>query len=205
MTSGVASHRQRGPGRKLAKAFRDACAEFFPEAFANAHLTQTGSLRGIRETRRIPGDDYLTIDDFINLRSFPDGICRNCCFVDVHRKRAPDGDDAQSPAGAIRLQKGESHGIPCRCLTPQNLRNLLVAGRSISTDRRVQGSTRVMPVCLWVCWLGSSATLKPIMRVPGFGASCSAGGLADSKISRRAFAGSTTCRPSCLPSWRSRA
>jgi hypothetical protein len=35
-------------GRKLAKAFRDACAEFFPQAFANAHLTQTASLLGIR-------------------------------------------------------------------------------------------------------------------------------------------------------------
>ena len=37
---------------------------------------------------------------------------------------------------------GESHGIPYRCLTPRGLHNLLVAGRCISTDRAVQGSTR---------------------------------------------------------------
>jgi hypothetical protein len=43
---------------------------------------------------------------------------------------------------------GESHGIPYRCLTPQGLRNVLVAGRCISTDHAVQASTRVMPVCL---------------------------------------------------------
>ena len=43
---------------------------------------------------------------------------------------------------------GESHGVPYRCLTPKGLKNVLVAGRSISCDRAVQGSVRVMPVCL---------------------------------------------------------
>ena len=47
-----------------------------------------------------------------------------------------------------RYGKGESHGIPYRCLTPKGLKNVLVAGRSISTDRITQGSVRVMPVCL---------------------------------------------------------
>ncbi len=44
--------------------------------------------------------------------------------------------------------KGESHGIPYRCLTPKGLKNVLVAGRSISAEQMVQGSTRVMPCCL---------------------------------------------------------
>jgi hypothetical protein len=47
-----------------------------------------------------------------------------------------------------QYRKGESHGIPFRCLIPRKLRNVLVAGRCISADREVQGSTRVMPVCL---------------------------------------------------------
>jgi hypothetical protein len=46
------------------------------------------------------------------------------------------------------MGKGESHGIPYRCLTPKGLSNTLVAGRCISTDHIVQSSTRVMPVCL---------------------------------------------------------
>jgi len=45
-------------------------------------------------------------------------------------------------------KKGESHGIPYRCLTPKGLKNVLVAGRCISTDEIVQGSTRVQPPCL---------------------------------------------------------
>src|SRR5690606_5850484 len=48
----------------------------------------------------------------------------------------------------IRYGKGESHGIPYRCLLPTGLRNVLVAGRSISAEQLVQGSVRVMPCCL---------------------------------------------------------
>lgn len=147
-------------GRKMAKAFRDACAEYFPSAFANAHLTQTGALLGIRETRRVTGDYTLTVDDFINRRHFPDEICRNSYYVDVHHKKTEIARDKELASTAIRLEAGESHGVPYRCLTPKGLRNVLVAGRSISTDRPVQGSTRVMPVCL--C-MGEAAGLAAAM------------------------------------------
>ena len=60
---------------------------------------------------------------------------------------AQKGQEALA-ARSVHYQKGESHGIPYRCLTPMGLSNVLVAGRCISTDKLVQGSTRVMPVCL---------------------------------------------------------
>ena len=47
-----------------------------------------------------------------------------------------------------QLGKGESYGVPYRCLTPKNLKNVLVAGRCISTDRSVNGSVRIMACCL---------------------------------------------------------
>lgn len=47
-----------------------------------------------------------------------------------------------------RYGPGESHGIPYRALLPQGVKNVIVAGRSISCDKRIQGSVRVMPVCL---------------------------------------------------------
>lgn len=153
-------------GRKIAQAFRDACAEFFPQAFANAHLTQTASLLGIRETRRIVGDYWLTVDDFVKLRSFPDEICRNSYYIDVHHKKTEIGTEKEGASTAIRLKKGESHGIPYRCLVPSKLKNVLVAGRSISTDRDVQGSTRVMPVCL--C-MGEAAGLAAALAVASAG------------------------------------
>ncbi len=139
-------------GRKLAAQFRDALAAHVPRAFSNAFLASTGALMGIRETRRIEGDYRLTLADYLARRSFADEICRCSYFVDVHTSKAEIG---QALGGQQHFEKrthrygpGESYGIPYRCLCPRGLRNVLVAGRSISTDRPVQGSTRVMPVCL---------------------------------------------------------
>lgn len=137
-------------GRKLALAYRTALAEFAPAAFGNAFLVSTGSVLGVRETRRILGDYLLVAEDYIERRTFQDEICRNSYFIDLHLTK----DEARSKGElemALRFQqykKGETHGIPYRCLTPRGLKNVLVAGRSISCDRPVQGSVRVMPVCL---------------------------------------------------------
>ncbi len=139
-------------GRKIAEAFRQGLAEFFPQAFGNAFLVATGSLLGIRETRRIIGDYVLTLEDYLARKSFPDEICRNSYFIDVHHSQADvekyNTDKEWIAKKHIRYDAGESHGVPYRCLTPKGLKNVLVAGRAISTDRAVQGSTRVMPVCL---------------------------------------------------------
>lgn len=139
-------------GRKMAQAFRDALAEYCPAAFGNAYLVATGSLMGIRETRRILGDYILTLDDYMARRSFADEICRNSYFIDVHWAKEEmankmEGHDKWEKT-TFRYGPGETHGIPYRCLTPKKLRNVLVAGRSISCEQLVQGSVRVMPVCL---------------------------------------------------------
>lgn len=139
-------------GRKMAEQYRAALAEFCPEAFVNAFLSSTGSQIGIRETRRIVGDYVLTLEDYMARRSFPDEISRNCYFIDIHHTAdAAKKNVAGRKEGLdnpVFYGPGESHGIPYRCLIPKGLRNVLVAGRSISCDRIVQGSVRVMPVCL---------------------------------------------------------
>ncbi len=140
-------------GRRLAAQFRDAFAEFYPEAFGNSFLVSTGSVLGIRESRRIIGDYVLTLDDYIDRRSFEDEICRNSYFIDIHHSLKEASEHTKKRAdclstSAMHYQPGESHGIPYRCLTPKGLKNVLVAGRSISCERPVQGSVRVMPVCL---------------------------------------------------------
>ena len=133
-------------GRKYAHELRRALAETLPEAFGRSLVVMTAPLLGVRETRRIVGDYTLNIDDYIARRTFEDEIGRNCYFVDVHR--AP-GEDENSPEAQQRhYGRGESHGIPYRCLIPKDADNLLVAGRCISTDRPMQGSMRVMPACL---------------------------------------------------------
>ena len=145
-------------GRKMAHTFQRALAEYHPKAFANAWLAKTGSLMGIRETRRIVGDYVLTAEDYDARRSFADEICRNSYYLDVHCRT--DDPHKKQVKKSGRMGPGESHGIPYRCLTPRGLRNVLVAGRSISTDRAMQGSTRVMPACLA---MGEAAGLAAAM------------------------------------------
>jgi len=148
-------------GRKLAKAIQEALSKFKPKVFGNSYLAATANLVGARETRRIKGAYSLTADDYLERRSFDDEISRNSYKIDIHQTREEaastltiDGflnhEKKSETQGTtyLRYRNGESHGIPYRCLTPKGLNNLLIAGRCISTDRKVQGSIRVMPVCL---------------------------------------------------------
>lgn len=135
-------------GRDLARRYVEALKEYHP-AFKNAYLVQTAPTIGIRESRRIVGDYTFTTDDYFARRSFDDEICRNNYFIDIH-KSAKENDEwhEHSDTRFEHYKDGESHGVPYRCLCPKAFDNILVAGRTISTDRITQGSTRIMPCCL---------------------------------------------------------
>ncbi|MDR2140157.1 MAG: FAD-dependent oxidoreductase [Tannerella sp.] len=126
-------------GRKIAAQYLQAMQDCQPQTFGGAFIVRTGSLLGVRDSRRIEGDYVFTLEDWMQRRSFDDEIGRNCYYIDVHKHR-----EVKPP----RYAKGESHGIPYRCLTPRGLKNLLTAGRCISTDEESFGSLRVMPPCL---------------------------------------------------------
>ena len=139
-------------GRQAAREYRDALAKFHPEAFGNAHLVGTAPLMGIRASRQVLGDYLLTVEDYCRRQSFPDEICRNSYYVDVHYSKEETELIARGKMRQVKRPEkygpGESYGIPYRCLTPVGLTNLLTAGKIISCDAMAQGSARVMPVCL---------------------------------------------------------
>ena len=139
-------------GRKLARQIRDALAEYAPQAFANSFLVQTAALMGTRETRRIICDYVITEQDYRDRRSFPDEICRNCYYMDVHAKKGMKEDvkkgELTDDPHYRPYGPGDSHGVPYRALVPKKLDNVLIAGRCVSSDHIVNGSLRVMPVCL---------------------------------------------------------
>jgi ribulose 1,5-bisphosphate synthetase/thiazole synthase len=119
------------------------------KGFENMELVATGSLLGVRETRRILGDYVLNIEDFHKRAVFDDEIGRYCYPVDIHIAR-PDKESYErfhKEFTTLRFGKGESYGVPYRVLTPRGLANVLVAGRCVSTDRSLQASIRVMPGC----------------------------------------------------------
>jgi len=110
--------------------------------YEDAYLVHTAQVVGIRESRRIVGDYRLTKEDVLAGKHFPDGIGRYGSVVDVHDK-----------AGKQSLMLVEVGGsgwfhIPYRALLPRGIRNLLVAGRCISTDEIAQGCTRSQAACM---------------------------------------------------------
>ncbi len=161
-TNPASVSRALAQGRKLAAAYRAALAEFAPAAFANSFLVSTGAVIGVRETRRVFGDYVLTTEDYIARRRFEDEICLNSYFIDLHltKQEHETKGELEMVTRFKHYEKGEVHGIPYRCLTPRGLKNVLVAGRSISCERAVQGSVRVMPVCLA---MGEAAGLASVL------------------------------------------
>ncbi len=136
-------------GRKSMKEYSRYYREYLP-GFENVKLVDTGSLLGIRETRRITGDYILSIDDYQNRAVFDDEIGRYAYPVDIHPTKTDKASyekHRQEFDKMFRYQKGESYGIPYRILTPPKFDNLLVAGRCVSTDVKVHASLRVMPGC----------------------------------------------------------
>jgi hypothetical protein len=108
--------------------------------FERAYLQQSAAQIGVRESRRIRGHYALTADDVVQARTFPDGIARSNYPIDIH-----------SPTGAgtdIRgVAEGDYYEIPYRCLLPQGIDNLLVAGRCVSSTHEGQAALRIMPTC----------------------------------------------------------
>ncbi|MBM4046115.1 MAG: FAD-dependent oxidoreductase [Planctomycetes bacterium] len=105
-------------------------------------LAQTGSSIGVRETRRVCGQYRLTMDDLSEGRRFDDAVTFCAFGVDIHEP-AP-GAGVPSGHGA----KMKPYEIPYRCLVPQGLENLLVAGRCISGSHEAHASYRVTGTCM---------------------------------------------------------
>jgi len=101
--------------------------------FEKSYLIDTGQNIGVRESRRIVGGYMLTKDDVLEGRRFPDGVVRNSYPVDV------------TGLGTETIwikPKAQFYEIPYRCLLPEGLENILVAGRCISVTHEALGSTR---------------------------------------------------------------
>ncbi len=143
-------------GRETAAQYLQALKTYLPKTFKYAAVAATAPLMGVRESRRFEAQYKLTVDDYFNKASFPDDICRNHNWIDCHT-----GPGEKNPYKG-KLEKGETHGIPFRCLVPKKVDNLLLAGRCISLDRAVFSSVRVMPNCFQT---GEAAGIGAAMAV----------------------------------------
>lgn len=115
----------------------------------NAVLASSGPFIGLRESRRIVGEYRLSRKDYTSRALFEDTIARYAYPIDIHASNTEGViiGNGKNDFYTSRYQIGESYGIPYRALLPKGLENILVAGRTLSADRAMHGSFRVMPCC----------------------------------------------------------
>ena len=101
--------------------------------YENARVALTRPQIGVRQGRRVRGEYTVTIDDLLSNRHFHDGIARLGAYL-------PD-------YGTSYAIKGLNYDIPYRCLVPEQIDGILVAGRCISCDYQACNTLRLIVPC----------------------------------------------------------
>ena len=104
-----------------------------------ARIEKMAQETAIRETYRIVGEKMVTVDDYTGGRVFDDALCYSFYPIDVHDKHGVKPE---------KLSFGKVPTIPLGALVPKSSRNLLVAGRSLSSDRLANSAARVQASCM---------------------------------------------------------
>ena len=117
------------------------------EEFKDCELLSSASAIGVRESRMIEGEYYLTGEELMKCPKFEDSIALGNYDIDIHN---PEGEGTSH----YFFPDGQYYSIPYRCLIPKGAKNVLVSGRCISVDHYAQASIRIMPI---VCTLGQAA------------------------------------------------
>lgn len=94
---------------------------------------------GFRESYRIEGETVITVDDYTSGRVFDDAVCYAFYPVDLHTR------DGVKPKP---LARGTVPTIPLSALVPKGSRNIIVAGRCVSSDRLANSGLRVQASCM---------------------------------------------------------
>ena len=94
---------------------------------------------GFRETYRIQGETLITVNDYTSGRVFDDAISYAFYPVDLHTKTG---------VRPKQLKRGKVPTIPLSALIPKGSRNIIVAGRCVSSDRLANSGLRVQASCM---------------------------------------------------------
>jgi hypothetical protein len=92
-----------------------------------------------RESYRIVGETMISADDYTSGRVFDDALCYAFYPVDLHTKTG---------VRPKPLKPGTVPTIPLSALVPKGGLNIIVAGRSVSSDRLANSGLRVQASCM---------------------------------------------------------
>jgi len=122
-------------GKKQAEEIVEFFKEYIP-GFKNCHVDSMGDSIGIRETNKIKGVYCINENDLINNVMFYDAIAMGAYPIDLHNSKSGLIDRAS-------LKKGSWYSIPYRSLITNEINNLIVTGRCLSSTQLANSAIRV--------------------------------------------------------------
>jgi hypothetical protein len=126
-------------GRRQAMEYARFLRDCVP-GYERAQLGWLSHQIGIRESRRVYGEYRLTRDDVLTARDFPDAIARCGAPIEAHH--------AGSDTRWEYIPDSRTYAIPYRCLVPQTIDGLILAGRCLSATFDAHASVRSMGQCM---------------------------------------------------------
>lgn len=126
-------------GREMIKRYVKFLKTYLP-GFEHCTLNKVALQLGIRESRRIKGMYTLSFDDYLQRRTFCDGMVKADWWIDIHKS-------VHDPKQEYTYKFKEYFEIPYRSMICKEVDNLIVAGRCISCDFEAQAAIRIQPQC----------------------------------------------------------
>ena len=138
-------------GHKQAASITDFLIRYVP-GFEHAYLADSGAEIGFRESRHIVGEYTMTAEDVQRGRHFDDVIARYGFPCDIHKETRGSfydhADKSDRTVEGMWIENDDVYDLPYRCLIPEKLDGLIIAGKTISVDHIAHGSTRLMPLVM---------------------------------------------------------
>lgn len=142
-------------GRRQVREYHRFLRDRVP-GFERSVVVGTSPSIGVRESRRVIGEYQLTREDVLTARRFDDEIALCGAPIEDHGS----GGDTEWRY----VKDGGVYGIPYRCLLPNGVEGLLVAGRCFSATHDAHASARSMATCMA---MGQAAGTAAAMAADG--------------------------------------
>ncbi len=159
-TRGEELSRAEVEGQRQLHTAVDVLRRYVP-GFRDCWLQSVSPSVSVRASRRIRGEYVLTRGDVESRARFPDAIARGAYPMSVQSSEQP------GVRRHLFVPDGGDYDIPYRCLVPERIDGLLVAGRCLSATREAIGSARMGAQCMaYGHAAGVAASLAAGDRIP---------------------------------------